>query len=122
MLLSLAYQLTRLLTELVLVRTGSDAQLRAEVLALCHQLRVLEHKVGKPAWQPGDRVLLAALSQLLPRSAWVYPTGAERRGRPLSPGFWSTAGTDRWGRGLTRIMSAGGRDHSALSKSRFNSQ
>ena len=70
MLLGLAYQLTRFLTDLVLVRTGSDAQLRAEVLALRHQLRVLERKVGKPAWQPGDRVLLAALSQLLPRSAW----------------------------------------------------
>lgn len=70
MLLGLAYQLTRFLTDLILVRTGSDAQLRAEVLALRHQLRVLERKVGKPAWQPGDRVLLAALSQLLPRSAW----------------------------------------------------
>jgi hypothetical protein len=29
MLLGLAYQLTRFLTDLVLVRTGSDAQLRA---------------------------------------------------------------------------------------------
>ena len=53
MLLGLAYQLTRFLTDLVLVHTGSDAQLRAEVLALRHQLRVLERKVGKPAWQPG---------------------------------------------------------------------
>jgi putative transposase len=70
MLLGLAYQLTRYLTDLILVRTGSDAQLRAEVLALRHQLGVLERKVGKPAWQPGDRFLLAALSQLLPRSAW----------------------------------------------------
>jgi len=70
MLLGLAYQLTRFLTDLVLVRTGSDAQRRAEVLALRHQLRVLERKVGKHAWQPGDRVLLAVFSQLLPRSAW----------------------------------------------------
>src|SRR5262245_33357995 len=69
MLLGLAYQLTRFLADLI-VRIGSDAQLRAEVLALRHQLRILERKVGKPAWQPGDRVLLAALSQLLPRSAW----------------------------------------------------
>jgi len=38
------------------------------VLALRHQLRVLERKVGKPAWQPVDRILLAALSRLLPRS------------------------------------------------------
>ncbi len=46
----------------------SDAQLRAEVLALRHQLRVMERKIGKPAWQPGDRILLAGLSRLLPRS------------------------------------------------------
>src|SRR5499427_9938410 len=70
MLLALLYQLVRYLTDLVLVSTQSDAQLRAEVLGLRHQLRVLERRVGKPAWQPGDRLLLAALSRLLPRSAW----------------------------------------------------
>src|SRR5215472_8008954 len=70
MLLGLTYQLIRFIARLVLVRTRSDAQLRAEVLALRHQLRVVERRVGKPAWQPGDRLLLAALSRLLPRSAW----------------------------------------------------
>jgi len=69
MLLALLYQLVRYLTDLALVPTQSDAQLRAEVLALRHQLRVLERKVGKPAWQPGDRLLLAALSRLLRRSS-----------------------------------------------------
>ena len=68
MLLGLTYQLVLFVVDLVLVRTRSDAQLRAEVLALRHQLRVLERKVGKPAWQPGDRILLAGLSRLLPRS------------------------------------------------------
>jgi len=29
---------------------------------------VLERKVGKRAWQPGDRIVLSVLSQLLPRS------------------------------------------------------
>jgi len=43
--------------ELVLVRTRSDAQLRAEVLALRHQLRVLERKVGKP---PGSLVIASS--------------------------------------------------------------
>jgi hypothetical protein len=42
MLLGLTYQLIRFLTDLVLVRTRSDAQLRAQVLALRLQLRVLE--------------------------------------------------------------------------------
>jgi putative transposase len=68
MLLGLTYQLVRFVLDLILVRTRSDAQLRAEVLALRHQLRVMERKVGKPAWQPGDRILLAGLSRLLPRS------------------------------------------------------
>ena len=42
----------------------------SEVLALRHQLRVLERRVGKPAWQPVDRLWLAALSRLLPSSGW----------------------------------------------------
>jgi len=70
MLLSLAYTLVRFLAELCLVRIRSNLQLRAEVLALRHQLRVLERKLGKPRWQPGDRLVLASLSRLLPRSAW----------------------------------------------------
>jgi len=47
MLLGLAYRLMGFITDLVLVRTRSDALLRAEVLALRHQLRLLERKVGK---------------------------------------------------------------------------
>ena len=70
MLLGLTYQLVRFSADLLLVRTRSDAQLRAEVLALRHQLRVLERRVGKPAWQPGDRIVLAALSRLLTRAGW----------------------------------------------------
>src|SRR5262244_2939296 len=69
MLIALLYQLVRCLTDLALVRTQSDAQLRAEVLAPRHQLRLLERKVGKPVWQPADRLLLAALSRLLRRSS-----------------------------------------------------
>lgn len=64
MLLCLTYQVVCFVLDLVLVRTLSDAQLRAEVLALRHQLRVMERKTGKPAWQPADRVLLAGLSRL----------------------------------------------------------
>lgn len=50
MLLRLAYSLARFLAALCLVRTRSDAQLRAEVLALRYQLRILERKLGKPRW------------------------------------------------------------------------
>ena len=68
MLLGLTYHLVRFVLDLVLVRTRSDAQLCAEGLALRHQLRVMECKIGKPAWRPGDRILLAGLRRLLPRS------------------------------------------------------
>ena len=44
---------------LVLLRTRSDAQLRAEVLAVRHQLRELERRVGNPAW----RLVTAACSR-----------------------------------------------------------
>ena len=70
MLLGLTDQLIRFIADFVIVRTRSDARLRAEVLALRHQLRVLERRVGKPDWQPGDRLSLAAFSRLLPRSGW----------------------------------------------------
>ena len=70
MLFRLAYSLARFLAELLLVRHRSDAQLRAEVLALRHQLRILERQAGRPRWQPSDRLLLTSLSRLLPRPAW----------------------------------------------------
>ena len=70
MLFSLAYSLACFLAELLLVRHRSDAQLRAEVLALRHQLRILERQVGRPRWQPSDRLLLTSLSRLLPRPTW----------------------------------------------------
>ena len=48
----------------------ADDVLLAEVLALRHQLRVLERQVRRPQFQPADRLFLAALSRLLPRPAW----------------------------------------------------
>ncbi len=66
--LGLAYSLSSSWSTSSWSAPRSDAQLRAEVLALRHQLRVLERKVGKPAWQPGDRILLACLSRLFRRT------------------------------------------------------
>ena len=54
MLLSLLYAVVRFLLEILLVRTSSEARLRAEVLALRHQLRILERQVNWPQWQPSD--------------------------------------------------------------------
>jgi len=64
------YVVVRFLLEVLIVRGRSEARLRAEVLALRHQLAVLERQVGRPRWQPSDRLVLAAISRLLPRSGW----------------------------------------------------
>ena len=45
--LGLTYQLILFVVELMLVRTRSGAQLRAEVLSFRHQLRALARKVGE---------------------------------------------------------------------------
>jgi hypothetical protein len=59
---SFAYALVRLLLEVLIVRSRPNPELRAEVLALRHQLRVRERQVARPRGQPTDRLLLAAIS------------------------------------------------------------
>jgi putative transposase len=41
-----------------------------EILVLRHQLSVLQRTAGRPRLQAGDRFVLTALAQRLPRSAW----------------------------------------------------
>jgi len=60
----------RSLLDLLVLRRTTDAALRIEVLALRHQLRVLERQVRRPRFQPSDRLVLAALSRILLRPAW----------------------------------------------------
>jgi hypothetical protein len=48
----------------MLPMSGCDKDV--EILALRHQLAVLQRKVGKPAFTPNDRTLLAALLHHLP--------------------------------------------------------
>jgi hypothetical protein len=67
---AILYTLVRFLLDLLLVRRQSELKLRAEVLALRHQLAVLQRQVRRPRWQPSDRLLLTALSRVLPRPAW----------------------------------------------------
>ena len=70
MLYFLLYNLLRCLIQLLIVRGQDETTLRAEVLSLRHQLGVLERQVGRPRWQPTDRLVLAAISRVLPKPAW----------------------------------------------------
>jgi hypothetical protein len=63
---AILYTLVRFILDLLLVRGQSELRLRAEVLALRQQLAVLQRQVRRPRWQPSDRLLLAALSRVLP--------------------------------------------------------
>jgi len=57
---------------------GFEVRLRAEVLALRYQLRVLVAQTGRPhcrllsppGRRPSERLLLAAVSRVLPRPSW----------------------------------------------------
>src|SRR5256884_10003241 len=42
-----------------------------EIAVLRHQLAVLRRQVSRPQYTPADRMLLAALTKLLPRERWA---------------------------------------------------
>ncbi|HVS49587.1 MAG TPA: integrase core domain-containing protein [Candidatus Dormibacteraeota bacterium] len=65
------YSLVRFLVDLIATRHGNEAKLTAEVLALRRQVQVLERHIKRVRWEPGDRMILAALRERLPRSAWA---------------------------------------------------
>jgi hypothetical protein len=68
MMWSLLYGLTRNTLGGMLLRIRGDAVKDAEILVLRHQLAVLRRQVNRPALQPADRVVLAALSRMLPQA------------------------------------------------------
>lgn len=71
MLVSLVYSLLRALLDVIATNHGDQAQLQAEVLALRRQVQVLERQIKRVRWMPGDRMLMAALRDRLPQSAWA---------------------------------------------------
>jgi hypothetical protein len=52
------------------VRIRGDAAKDIETMVLRHRLTVLRRQINRLALEPADRVLLAALSRMLPRAHW----------------------------------------------------
>ncbi|WP_329577968.1 hypothetical protein [Streptomyces sp. NBC_01361] len=66
MLLRLAYLTATTTVALLRLAPMSDREKDIEILALRHQLLVLQRQVGKPAFNDADRVVLAGLLHRLP--------------------------------------------------------
>jgi putative transposase len=88
---TLGYWLLRRLLELLLLLARSEQRKEVEILLLRHELQVLRRQVARPQLRPADRVLLAALSQALPRagSLLVQPATLLRWHRELVRRRWS---------------------------------
>jgi putative transposase len=89
---SFAYWLVRRLFELLILFGRSERAKELEILVLRHELQVLRRQVGRPRLRSADRVLLAALGQLLPRrrrSFLVQPATLLRWHRDLVRRRWT---------------------------------
>ncbi len=87
----LAYWLLRRLVELLVLFARSEQRKEVEILLSRHELQVLRRQVARPQLRPADRVVLAALSQALPRvrSLLVQPATLLRWHRELVRRRWS---------------------------------
>ena len=70
MVMSCLYVLACRLFELVVLLARRERSKELEILALRHELSILRRQVGRPQFAPRDRLLLAAISQVLPRRSW----------------------------------------------------
>jgi len=105
MALSFLYRALVRVLQLIRLSCRKDGDLAVEIVMLRHEVAVLRRQVHRPALQPADRAVLAALWRLLPRvrqgrcfvqpatllrwhrdlvaKRWTYPQG--RPGRPAIP-------------------------------------
>jgi putative transposase len=92
LLVSLYVVLCRLL-ELVVLLGRCDRSKELEILVLRHELSILRRQVDRPQFEPHDRLLLAALSRVLPRRSWrsflVQPETLVRWHRRLVARRWT---------------------------------
>jgi len=67
---SVVYLVACRLFELVVLLARGERTKELEILVLRHELSILRRQVSRPQFSEGDRPLLAALSQVLPRRSW----------------------------------------------------
>jgi putative transposase len=85
--------------QLLALLAHGDAAKELEILVLRHQLAVLRRQLPRPELEPTDRVLLAAISRVLPDHA----------GRGLGPASPSTrSGCGGWTCCSSSSLAAGG--------------
>jgi putative transposase len=70
LIVSLLYALACRLFELFVLLGRRERSKELEILVLRHELSILRRQVSRPQFTPGDRLLLAALSRVLPRRSW----------------------------------------------------
>jgi hypothetical protein len=68
---SLVYLLLRQVLAMLTQLARDGGARDVELLVLRHEVAVLRRQVKRPDLQPADRVVLAALSRLLPRARWA---------------------------------------------------
>jgi putative transposase len=90
---SLVYLLLRQVLQMLTQLARDDGAKDVELLVLRHQVAVLRRQVHRPQLEPADRVVLAALSRLLPRPRWpaffVTPATLTRWHRQLIARHWT---------------------------------
>jgi hypothetical protein len=90
---SLVYVLACRLFELVVLLGRGERSKEFEILVLRHELSILRRQVRRPQFSQGDRLLLAALSRVLPRRSWqafvVRPETLLRWHRRLVATHWT---------------------------------
>jgi putative transposase len=68
---SVVYVVACRLFGLVVLLARGERSKELEILVLRHELSILRRQVGRPRFEPQDRLVLAALSRVLPRRSWA---------------------------------------------------